>query len=525
MIGMTTTATNDQDYHDLLTRVQARLTTLLADGSPLFTTASGDLHDLYMAGLPAAEQQSHTCSACRRFVNRFGGLVVIDAQGQTQSALWSLDDAPPLYQTSVGAMLRAIQGAPVTDVFYTGASVLGTPVTGTWQHLAVTLPPSFVFQRMTQTAGQAMAERREDYRTLCRALADFNTTMLETAVGLLKAEALYRSERVLGVAEWLLRLHQARSTQHGSRRDNLTWRAVATAPAGYCHPRSSMIGTLLEDIAAGLAYETIQQRFAAKMHPLQYQRPQAAPTAGNIRHAEQIITQLQAAGALARRFARLEDIQTIWRASQPRTEQPSGGVFAHLRPKTRMRQPPIITADIPMTWEKFQRTVLPEAERIEFFVPNGRANYQALVTAVDPDAPLIFQWDNPVSGYVYHGGSPASQWGLQTGWHPVTAVTLQPFMWSGVDRYRHLGAGVVFILDGARDSQEAGAAIFPEMLRSEFHPIRATIEAYSNSATLAGRDEASACGIALHKGGTWSARFRVTTASGISTDYLLDRWD
>lgn len=527
MIGLTTSATSDRDYQDLLARVQDRLTTMIADGSPLFTTDSGDLYDLLMAGLPASEQQAHRCHACRTFVNKFGGLVVIDVEGNARSALWSLDHTPEMYRASISAMLRAIQHAQVTGVFYTSTAVLGLPVTGQWQHFAATLPRSFVFQRMTQTAGQAMAEKREDYGTLCRALADFDTTILQTAVGLLKAESLYRSEKVLGVAEWLLTLHQSRSKQHGTRRDNLTWRAVATAPVGYCHPRSSMIGTLLEDIAAGLSYETIKQRFAAKMHPLQYQRPQADPTAGNIRQAEQVIAQLQAAGALARRFARLEDIQTIWRSGPLKTEQHRSGVFGHLQLKIpAKRQPSLIVPPTVMTWEKFQRVVLPEAQTIEFYVPQVRESYTALVTAADPDAPLIFQWDHPVSWYVYYNGSTAAEWGLTADhFHPVTAVTLQPSMWDNPDRLTYQGAGVIFILDGARDTQDAGLALFPETLRSEFHPIRATIEAFSKRGTIADREQASACGVLLQKGVPWTARFRVTTASGISSQYLLDRWD
>ncbi len=98
-------------------------------------------------------------------------------------------------------------------------------------------------------------------------------------------------------------------------------------------------------------------------------------------------------------------------------------------------------------------------------------------------------------------------------------------MWYG--DIPHQGKGVIFILDGARDMRHAsvGTVLFPEFLKSEFHGIRATIEAYSKSATLADAAEANACGLILHSGNSaWDTVVRVM-ANGIALDYRLDRWD
>jgi hypothetical protein len=426
-------------------------------------------------------------------------------------------------------VLHTLRRATVTGVFLSSKPIWGTAQTGNWTHFAATPPESFLFKRLTQTAEQAMAEKGEDYKTVLRALTEFTPEMLQTAVTLLKTDSLYRSEKVLGAAEWLLALHQQHTIFKGSRRDNVTWLAVATAPAGFCHPRSSMIGTLLEDIAAGLDYETVSTRFAAKMHPLRYQRPQAAPSAGTIAQAEKIIEQLNAANALNRRFAKLADIQPIWKPTpQPQVRIEQGGVFGHLLPKEKKQSAQLITPPaITITWEKFQRTVLPVARSMAFFVPSGNDNYAALVTATDPNAPNIFQWDNPVSSYLYHGGSSAAAWNLTANrFHPVTAITLPPWMWTN-PHMTHQGMNVLFILAGARDTRAAtaGAAIFPETLRSEFHGIRATIEAYSRNAVIADAETSEACGILLSKGGNWKARFKVESHDLSIVEYVLDRWD
>jgi len=528
----------DADYDGFLARVQARFLSSIEGGAaPLFETDAADLWGAYLGtfGPAPAEgeaatplRQYHTCHACRQFVERFGGLVAVDAAGMTAPAIWHEDDAPDAYKPAIAAMARLVRKAKVTGVFLSSDRVWGTPETGVWHHLALTPPAAILHKRATLTAGQAMAEKREDFKTVMHALNEFTQPHLELALTLLKTDALYRGEKVLGQAEWLHGLHVARAAAHGSAKANAVWRAIATAPAGFCHPRSSMIGTLLEDIAAGMEFSEVSRRFAAKMHPLAYQRPQAAPTAGAIAAAEKIMQQLGAAGSLARRLARLDEVQALWKPTPPKDAPAAEGVFGHMKPKGAEAAPSMTIPAQTMTWDKFQRTVLPTAERIEFRAPSVGA-YTALVTAVNANAPPILQWDredarNPVSWYFWNGGSSAASFGLAAGaFVPVEAIAFKPSMWNGGNE--HQGQGVLFVLAGARESKQAGAALFPEILKAEFHGIRSVIEAYSRGANIEGMKEPHAAGVMLTKGDkAWQATVRVWSG-GKSLDYCLDRWD
>ena len=154
-----------------------------------------------------------------------------------------------------------------------------------------------------------------------------------------------------------------------------------------------------------------------------------------------------------------------------------------------------------------------------------------MITASDPAAPPILQWDlpderNPVSWYFYVSGSLPARWNLKPSvYHPVTAVCLQPTLWKPAKSFAHHGEKVFFLLKGAWDREYTkGCGFFPEFLRSEFHEIRATLEAYAQNAEVAGKDAAECCGIGLQKGTAWNHTFRVT-AKGIRTTYKLDRWD
>ena len=525
---------DDAEYHGFLLRVQERFTRNTAGGVPLFTTDAAGLFDAYLDALPPEWRQHHTCHACRHFIDRFGGLVTIAANGRTTSAIWAADDAPELYREAIATLDRMVRAAKVTGVFLSSDPVWGLPVTGAWQHLSVKpVAASMIYTRTVLTAGQKMAERREDYGTVQRALAEFTLPMLEQAVTMLEADALYRSEKVLGPAKWLRDLHVAREAAKGREaRNNVVWLAVATAPAGFCHPRSSMVGTLLEDIAAGKSFADCAAAFKAKMHPLQYQRPQAAPAAGTIARAEKIVADMGIERSLARRYCRVDEVVAVWRPVRPAGDAPkAGGVFSHLQPKDRA--PAVPSMDVPggrITWAKFSRDVMPTASRIEVQLDGMPTNLGALTTAVHADAPPILQWDcedarNPVAWYVWHGGARPQQYGLSMGWHDVEAIALKPSMW-GSQPIEHQGKGLVLIIEGARESRQAGLALFPECLRSELHAVRSVIEAHSRQGTIEGRDEPHACGLFLHASSqrAWDARIRVTTG-GRRVEYVMDRWE
>lgn len=324
----------DDGYPDFLVRLRTNFTEA-ALASPMFTTDAVGIFGVFLDSLPAERRQQFTCRACRDFVEAYGGLVTIGEDGRTSPVFWR-GYIPVVFQFAVAAVFDHIQRARVNGVFLTAQGTLGRPVTGAWHHMAATLPPERLFRETAlKNAGQAMAEKREEYAMLSRGLAEFGFDVAKQAETLLQAEALYRSEKVLGVAKWLRTLHGARNAvgKDSRRRENVVWRAVATAPPGFAHVRSTMVGTLLSDLAEGMTLDVVKRRFDEKMNPTKYQRPTAPPNEGNIALAEKVVAELQAAGALARRYARLEDLGALWRPAEKPDPGSSngGGVFDHLR--------------------------------------------------------------------------------------------------------------------------------------------------------------------------------------------------
>jgi hypothetical protein len=530
-------SSEDREYKDLLD--QLRDTFVESPVGALFTTDATDLFGNFLDGIPVGRRKHYTCKACRRFVERFGGLVTIDESGNTRSPFWL--DSLPFFADGIRSMGHLVSKARVTGVFLSDESVWGLPSNrsakaphhdGAWHHMHAVPAPSMVRRKHPiVTTEMAMAEKLEDYGILCRGLAEFSIDTVRQAHTLLTTGALVRSEKCIGVAKWLLDLHAAREATKNQRQlENLVWLAVAGAPPGYCHVRSTMIATLLEDIVAGKPFEAIKRSFDAKMSPILYQRPQAAPTDGQLAAAEAVVAKLASAGSLERRFATFEDVAShaIW-LPKVKGDPPVEGVFGHLKSKKETSAIEVPAQNI--TWEKFARTILPSADRVEMLMPDWRTNFFAFVTAVNAEAPPILQWDseshrNPVSWYVYHGGSLAIAWGLTSGqFVDVTAITMQPSGWHGPSA--HQGDGAYFILRGARDiGWEGGSlALFPETLRNEYREIRSAIEAYSRSRRLVGFENSTACGLVMKTGvHPWNEVVRVTSA-GSRLSWRLDRWD
>lgn len=499
-------------FDDYLSRMQARFDRI---STPLFRTNAGPalFDEAYLPELP--NRQYHTCSACRVFFRRYGHLVTLDKKGKLRSVFFDANEAPPYYRAAIAAVQKRVERAHITGVFYSADATLGKPVTNVrarWTHYAVTVPAARRYAKRVPLAHEAAAAKTTEHGAVCRALADWTAAQMQQAVALLRSDALTRSEHFLAPAEWLLALKR-------DCRPNAVWRAVASAPAGYCHPRAGMLGTLLDDIAAGKSAVDIKRAFAAKMHPLQYQRPQAPPSAGTIAQAEKLVAELGLQRSFARRAAHLDEVVALWKPSVEKHAS-NGGFFAHLRAPAADGSLAVDMGAI--TWAKLARTVLPAATEIHVRVP-ASGDFIGVVTAVHRNAPALLKWDlesarNPASWYLYHGGSTADRWGLSAdAWVRVTAICELPCHWKrrcpGEDDRR------ILVLEGARDSKCDSLALFPECIRGELHGVRAVIEAYSKRGKLKDAHMGSANGI-LAVGAT----VRVFVPGGAQT-YRIDRME
>lgn len=367
---------------------------------PLFTTDAAGLYDAYLMGLPEDARQHYTCNACRRFIERYGGLVVIAEDGVSHSAIWGAG-SPEFFRNSVHKMRRIVEKAKVNGVFVSSKTVYGEPVTGDWHHLSCEPVRGHVW-RGNITADQRSAQLGQDYQMVISGLLEYSIETVAEALKVLETDAVYRSDKFDEPMRWLYDLHYKRHGLKGSAKENITWLYVATSPDGFHHIKSAVTASLMDDIKAGLPFNEIKARFETKVRPENYQRATVAPKEGSKARANEIMDQLGSAGALSRRYAVLGEIsQFIWLPSTPKhvaKNTKTGGTFDHIPSRPSRKAQPAPAVSLPpttLTWSKFLNSVLPTATSIEAKIPVSSSRFMAVVTAADPEAAPILAWDYP----------------------------------------------------------------------------------------------------------------------------------
>ncbi|UGL62720.1 hypothetical protein [Xanthomonas phage FMYAK-P1] len=488
-----------------------------------------DLFDLYLEQFDPQDRQYHDCNCCRSFVHRYGSLVTLTSDGRTKSVLWDetlLGSRHP-YRKVVKALREAVERGHVVDQFFwDGRADWGVREQGGWSHLW-TNPGVHSHTSGSKDASQVAAEQRENRKHLHFALREFTLGELERARDMLMTGGLNQADKTVKMAEFLVEAKRAMAHLSGEAVNRRLWFRVAMAGKGWCTPRSSLLGALIDDIRSGASVESIRRNHNKRADPLTYQRAQAAPTAGNVAQAERLFERMGLARSLERRPARADEVVFEWQPQPPRKNQ-AGGVFGHLLQHERLStERALLNARAErVTYARFARDVLPRALEIEVVVPH-QGNFCAITTAVHPDAPPILQWDsmecrNPFAWYVYHQGSPASNWGIRSGRAKVVGITKQPSQWGG--GFSHHGNSVIFMIEGAADQRQASLALFPECLRSELHEVRATLEAHSRSARLERLPRGVQHASGLRLDDKTPLEVLVRTEGGVAR-YALDRMD
>jgi hypothetical protein len=551
--SLTTTAVRpdgcptERSFSTFVQRMADRACARLEGGEPLFVTDLCDddrLYRLYLNTLPADARGYHSCNTCKHFFRRWAGLVTIDPDtGLTSAALWDEDTAPDYYRYLISVLREKVEKANVVGSFVTGDAMLGTwKLPGVkWAHFHMKVPKGNLHKDRLLAPHEKAARIDENTRAVWRALEEYDLKYLNQAVTILESGDLYRGDQILGGVKWLRDLQDTVGGIRGKKRkNNIIIRRVATAPEGFCHPRSGMAGTLLDDLANGTPLRVAKQRFEEKMHPLKYQRPTAAPKAGNIDRAEAIVERLGIAPSLERRIATVEDIKEwVWRQPEPRRTRAKkkaerGGVFNDLKAPARKPARPQHSGTPAqggnITWAKFSSQVLPKANRVQVILRGRSHDFFTLCEAVHPEAPPILQWDhehcrNTMSWYVWSGGSTAADYGLQTGvWLDIEGFILKPCNWFGNRHHSHKDAIVIIKDAWDQKAGNAGSGLFPEILKGELHEVRSTIEAYSRSHGMSYDEGDMACGLGISDHGLKTADVKVTTDYG-DTIYRIDRWD
>jgi hypothetical protein len=489
-------------------------------------------------------------------MKHFAGTVTIDQLGKPRSVLWDSTTFPEdnYYFALVERMQEVVESGRVVGPMKDERTIWGFYAKGGFEHFAITAPTYIRHVSKVQTARQRQAELREDYRNMARFFETPEGSLenLRKLMKLLESGALAGDELIDGSGRWLYHTALEREAAQDKRvRENLLWRAVSSAKAGFAHPTTTLVGTVLEGLLKGDSFESIKKQFGAKTVADKLHRPTAPPTLNQLQIAEKRVEVLGVQQSLRRRVAYFTDIPErafIWheRAIVKAEAEKPAGVFGHLAAKAKdavstttedLQLPPVT-----MSWNKFIEDVLPKAQDIEIYVPNQLDYFAGLAAAAVDDAPPILMYDfddarNTVTAYQRSGkdfrgqlvGVGPDVWALQGNtYNKVRGIITAPHLWNG-NQFPQLGQQIFFLIDGMYDRQaengDRGIALFPALLKGELREIERVVEHFSNEATFEGDPKQQIGGLTIVKGGSFRARrLKLQTEFGPRV-IIIDRWE
>ncbi|OJD20399.1 hypothetical protein ACJ73_08264 [Blastomyces percursus] len=475
---------------------------------------------------PPEYRQEFRCNTCAHFMNRYGNLCIVDdSTGKLVPLFWNEDKSlPVMFRAPVSAVCKLFEDGTVGKEYrITGdrRRYLGSKEKGDLPHMAFDIP--YNRRVITPAVARTLPSTDEQREMLQRILEDYDIETVRKVAGMLLENRLPYADAHKGAIKWLLEVWKS----HGdllcsqaspeTKRHNMQTHVAASAFIGCLNQlRSGALSKLLEGVKEGRDFKELDRQWRVLCDPKIYLRPQEPPKAGNIAVAEKLFEELGltkddmarkylAPSDIPKEVYMFEDIQLKHKASKQEPEKKKEGIFADVIPRAISKTNPNTDGDSAdlyppksISFSNFVRTVLPTAKEMEVKLKEKEHLY-FLISGYPGSKPLM-QWhtkENLVSPFTFNNPVSTTKYNLHPGWNQVSAVIPLPYLWDAMPAaktfpllpddarefkhyHRNRGLRYLICIDNIEERTKAtGLCLFPSMLKLEFHPVRATIEAYS----------------------------------------------
>jgi hypothetical protein len=409
-------------FHGFAHLVATSLQELVKNANVFVADIDGDeLYAKYLASFPEGtnpifkKNTEHDCSCCKHFIRRAGAVITI-TDGRV-STVWdkAAEKAPLFFPVVAAAMRDAVRAAGVRDLFRVSSNETQfgaeksrsldpeTQKALTWEHFYTGEIPRHIRVSMPDTV-------RGEYRTTAqvfeRGLRELSPEAIDTVLGLIQANNLYRGEEHKVAVAGFQKLQRAFLAKTPAQQQLFAWENAGSPGARF---RNTVIGTLVQDLSDGQDLEHAVRSFETKVAPQNYKRTTALITPGMVKKAMETIEELGLEPALERRLAVIGDI------SVNDVKWVDGAVRQHMKGRIGdvLLKHAIATTQTPskdeeraeeISLDDFMTRILPETQGMEILL-SGRhvGNLMVLTAPVHPEPKQLFRWSNDFA-WSYRGG-------------------------------------------------------------------------------------------------------------------------
>jgi hypothetical protein len=321
----------------------------------------------------------------------------VDGQKQT---VWSVEGLPAPYDVVAEAMDALVKQLPIKGAFRTKEGSFGAhhnhDADGRcWTHFHGVVAARHRSAKPDEDRGKLDASAQ----VLRRGLEELKPEALETVLGLIEANALYRGAEFERPVREFARLQRA--YREAAQPDLHVWANMESPVARF---RNSVIGTLVQDLSDGVELDRAVRSFETKVAPTNYKRTTALITPKMIDAALATLASLGLEQAVERRFARISDVSVndvLFVDNSVRGDM-KGGLRDALMGATKA-QPVDAKNATSISVSDFLRDVVPVARGMEVLFKNQhQGNLVSLTAPVHPDTGRLFKWRNDF-GWSYQG--------------------------------------------------------------------------------------------------------------------------
>lgn len=274
-----------------------------------------DLWELYLGAFPEGTdpiyrvRTEHDCSCCRTFVKNVANVVSIQ-DGQIVT-VWDVEDAEYPYNVVAEKMAELVRSAEIINVFRTSENHFSSQTTRelaedgsviNWNHFHCTVPA----KHQSNEVGSVLGSFATSAAVFKRGLEELRITDVDAVIDLVNDNLLYRGAEHLVSLKAFRALKAAYDKINSAEQRNLfVWENIGNHAKGF---RNTVIGSLVQDLSAGVDIENAVGSFEAKVAPENYKRSKSLITPAMIKDAMKTIKSEGFESALERRFAKIDDV-------------------------------------------------------------------------------------------------------------------------------------------------------------------------------------------------------------------------
>ena len=402
-------------------RVRSNLEKLAAQNLFKVNYSKEDIWECYLTSFPEGtnpvfrERGEYDCQSCKHFIVRYGGLVSIDPDTLEVKSIWDDIEGYSFFDVVARKMAEFVKSKAIREPFFTFSKKLGVhhnlaEIDGEvmeFNHFYAEVPERrYVKEKDNIPYIIAEILTRKDVleKTLC---GELSQESIEVVLDLINQNSLYRGEQYKHILEAFLSIMREYERLKEEKRENWLWLKAISIGGDIARIKNLAIGQLLKDITDGKDLEEAVTAYERIVAPQNYRRPKPIVTKSMIEQAERKLSELGLLDSLNRRVAVVSDlnIRDSLYVNRDVAKELNTSVFSQLKKELPENISPKTLERIKeVSINEFVESILPSIREIELYFDNKTAkNLVAMTTAVNPDSPTLFKWDNSFA-WIYHGG-------------------------------------------------------------------------------------------------------------------------